>query len=384
MAFSGRSVELSYIKEVTQGVTPSGNLQILKNTGDGLNRITNNVTSEIVDNNRNVEDRRQVSNGANGSIDSELFLKNNVAFEESALFANSVAVSDSFTGTTISSVASGNKYTTDDGDFTALGLSVGQAIKVAGFSNSNNNGVKVILSISTLELAVFGGEALTDETAPGAITYTGSRIENGNTQITYSIEKKIIGDPTSYFRAFKGMMVNTLTYDIPVRDKITTSSDFLGYEVTVPASTIGTGYIAKTDDEMVDSSHNIKLYVDGISQAYTAINLSINNNLREQAVVGSEALEGIGDGIQDVTITTSLFFEDNAEYTKFINNTNFSFTMIITDNDGNVKVISLPKCKYVELDEPNGGNDSDFVQNFTIGAIKGNDDFQISIDNHFV
>jgi hypothetical protein len=386
MAFSGRQVETSFIKETTQGITPAGNLQIFKNTGDSLARISNDVVSEVLDNNRNVEDRRQVSNGANGSIDSELFLENNIPFEESALFAEEISLDNNFPGTTVNAVATGNKYTTD-GDFLSLLpiLKPYMSIKISGFAGANNNGVKVIKTVSATEMVVFGGDNLTDELAPGVIQYSGERIENGNEQITFSIERKIIGDPTSYYRAYVGMLVNNLTYDIPARDKCTSSFEFLGYEATNPSSTIGTGYTAKTTDKLVDSSHNLKVYVDGSIQAYESLNLAVANNLREQAGVGSEKLIGIGDGIQDVQVSTSLFFENDTEYDKWKNNTTFALTMIFTDDDDNVKVISLPYCKYSDLSEPIEGVDGDVKQSFSIGAIKHPTAlYQLSIDNHLV
>lgn len=385
MAVSGRSIEISYVEEVTQNVTPASNLQIFKNTGDTLNRISNTVNSEIVDNNRNIEDRRQVSNGASGGIDTELFLKNNASFEESALFAKAVDISDSLPGN-VTPTATGNKYVTD-GDFTTNSdLKPGVSIKFTGqFVNAANNGVKVIKSVTATDLVVFGREALVDEAAVATPAFTGSRIENGNTQITYSIEKKIIGDPTSYYRAFTGMMVNSLSYDIPTRDKVSCSFDFLGYQADNPSSTIGTGYTAKSDDEMIDSSHNLVVFFDGVQKTYTSMNLNIANNLREQGVIGSEALGGIGDGVQDVTATTGLYFENDDDFNLMKNNTEFMLTLMFKDDDGNEKVVSLPHAKYLDPDEPNGGNDSDFVENFTIGAMKHpTAGYQISIDNHFV
>lgn len=382
MPYSGRQVETSFVKEVIQGTTPVSDLQIFKCTNNALARTSNEVVSEVLDNNRNVEDRRQVSNGAEGSIESELFLENNIPFEESALFSESVLVGNVFPGSTINAVAAGNKYTTD-GDFSAIGFKPYQSIKITGFVAANNNGVKVIKTISATELEVFGNELLTDELAPGSITYAASRIENGNEQITFSIERKVIGDPTSYYRAYVGMLINNLTYDIPAIDKCTSSFEFMGYESTNPSSSIGTGYTPKTTDKLVDSSHNLKVYVDGTIQAYESLNLSVANNLRAQAGVGSEKLIGIGDGIQDVQVTTSLFFENDDQYDKWKNNTKFALTMIFTDDDDNVKVISLPYCKYSDLSEPIEGVDGDVKQSFSIGAIKHPTAlYQLGIDNH--
>lgn len=374
MALSGRQISISLVKETTQGTTPSAKLKPLKYKTASLKPIVNNVISETVNNRRGVTDRRPVTLGANGAIETDFHYNNLNEILESAFFNEFAAFSKT---ATVSAVASGNKITRTTGSFITDGFVKGMVVKVAGFTTTGNNGIAVIVSVVALEM-VIANITLANE-ASVSITFTCSQLKNSNTQVTLSIEENI--EDNSCFRAFKGMMVNTAAINVPARNIVNCSFDFLGYSFDNPASTIGTGYDAQTTDKFIDSSNNFpKIYVDGVAKAFTELNYSINNNLREQAGVGSSSLIGIGDGLQDVTVNVGVYFEDETDFNKFKNNTNFALVALFQDEDNNTIAISMPNCKYVDATANASGNNADFVENFVIGAIEDKTDlYQIAI-----
>lgn len=374
MALSGRQISISLVKETTQGTTPSAKLKPLKYKTASLKPIVNNVISETVNNRRGVTDRRPVTLGANGAIETDFHYNNLNEILESAFFNEFAAFSKT---ATVSAVASGNKITRATGSFITDGFVKGMVVKVAGFTTIGNNGIAVIVSVIALEM-VIANITLANE-ASVSITFTCSQLKNSNTQVTLSIEENI--EDNSCFRAFKGMMVNTAAINVPARNIVNCSFDFLGYSFDNPASTIGTGYDAQTTDKFIDSSNNFpKIYVDGVAKAFTELNYSINNNLREQAGVGSSSLIGIGDGLQDVTVNVGVYFEDETDFNKFKNKTNFALVALFQDEDNNTIAISMPNCKYVDATANASGNNADFVENFVIGAIEDKTDlYQIAI-----
>ena len=370
MSYSGRDVEISIVKETTKGETPSSNLKPLRYVSASLQGNNETVTSETVNKRRAVIDRRRVGLGASGNIDTEFFYSALDNLLESTFFNDFAA----FTKTVdVTAVLTGNKINRATGSFLTDGFKKGQVVRVAGFATSGNNGIAVITNVTETDLTI-ANITLVNETV-ASVTFSCSQLINGNVQKSLSIEEKIDTD----FRSFLGMIVNNASINVPTRDRVTCSFDFLGYSFGSPSSSIGAGYESENTDKMIDSSNNFpKCYVDGVAKAFTELNFSIANNLREQTAVGSQALVGIGDGLMDINVEAGMYFEDNTEYEKFINNTEFQMTALFQDGDDNIIAISLPRAKYTDATAPAGGNNADFVENLPFGAME-DEDFQYQI-----
>jgi hypothetical protein len=129
---------------------------------------------------------------------------------------------------------------------------------------------------------------------------------------------------------------------------------------------------APTNEVMNAVSNVLQIEFDGVvSTAYfNTLNLSINNNLRAQNAIGSLPHVGIALSRLEVTGEAELYFQNNDEYTKYLNATAFSMSFRVEDSTGQSYVFTLPKVKYETGEVVAGGLDQDVFQRSTIRAIR--------------
>lgn len=341
---------VGYIEEVTPGVTPASALQDLRFTGESISNGFTNETSSEIRSDRQITDSILVGSEPAGDINFELSFATYDDFLEGALFSDwSTAVAIS--ATDLSAANADNSYNSTSTDFTAENLNVGQWIKVAGFTDSSNNGYCRVVSIAATKLVV-SGLTLADEAAGDTVTMSGQFLSNGTTEHYYTIEKQFTDLSPVEFLPFKGMKVSGLSLSIASNSILTGSFSFMGLTAGASANaTAGSGsYTASNTNDVYNASSNIgNIRENGValgSTTYvTGLDLSLDNGLRSQKAIGNLGPVGIGDGRCNVTGTLTSFFSSADLYDKLANNTATSLDFRVTDSSGNVYVIDLPRIK---------------------------------------
>lgn len=209
--------------------------------------------------------------------------------------------------------------------------------------------------------AAVGGTWATDTGFSGAETGT-SLLENGTTAKSFTLEAEY--NDLTLFHAFKGCRVNSLSLAIAPGSIITGSLGFMGKIDTTPTgATAGTGAATAA---VSGSPMNAVDHVSGITEGGSAVevlgvDLTVNNGLRLQQIVGSLSPDGIGYGRFNVTGSLRLYFADAGIITKYNAGTESSLSVTLTDAAGNAYAIKLDAIKYTDYDKPTEGPEGDII-----------------------
>lgn len=370
MADSSRT-QLFYLKESTWGVTPAAAMTELRFTAEGLGYTISNTPSGEVRSDRQVTDLIQTGADASGDITIEYSYGAYDDLMESALFSawsTAVAVS----ATDLSAANSDNSFNASSTDFTAQNMSVGQWIKVGGFSNSANNGICQVASVAANKLVVTG-LTLTDEAAGNTVTMGGSMLRNGTTETSFSLEKKF--SDITQFLSFTGMVAGGMSLRMSTGAILTGTFGFTGKSATMAQATIGTGAPnAAAANPVLNAVNNVgNILEGGASLAGTfvqSLDIQLANSLRGIGAVGTLGNADLGSGRCAVTGNVSVYFADASLYDKYLAGTATSLSFRVTDAGGNAYVFTLPNVKFTSGAVVAGGADQDVMASFGYQALR--------------
>ena len=151
---------------------------------------------------------------------------------------------------------------------------------------------------------------------------------------------------TSEYELFTGMIVNSLSLDVPAEGVVKGTFGLLAKGVTLATSTEDASPTASVAWSPFDS------FTGAISEGgspiatVTSLKLDIQNNASMKNVVGSNTPQTKSRGKFTVTGSMSCFYQDKTLLQKFLNETESDLTLVLEDLDGNTLTIDLPRIKY--------------------------------------
>ena len=352
------AVDLYYSNETTWGEAPAGGaLTQIRHTGESLAYAKESVQSEVIRSDRMRDSVLEVGYSAGGDINFELAYGS---------FDDFLAVLMSSAWSTPLAIA-GNaavdgtleKYTAAASFFDDV--VVGQWIKVAGFHETANNGIKRVTAKAVDGSTITVDSNLTEEHTE-IITMTGSYIRNGTTKKSVLLEKRFTDLTTPEYVYYNGMRIGSMALDITAMQAITGSFAFTGKSSVMSHSTVGGSDVAASAAVPMTASANvgtIEKDYDALATALRSISMTVNNNPRRQMQIGSTAAAGIGLGFFEVTGTIQAYFEDSSLYDLLTGHTAVSLGWHCTDTDGNVLIFTIPSLYFMSGDPtaPSGNDD---------------------------
>ena len=277
----------------------------------------------------------------------------------------------------IQCVDSGNKFqsnsTTTGPSFASI--VVGQWIKVAGMTASNNNGYFKVISkdISNTAAEVIGvaGTAITDATAHAG-TIKGSLIQNGTDKYWCIIEKAYL-DLSNIFDSFLGVRVESMALNIKTADAISGSFKFQGQSAAgTGTATLGNGSntAAPTTQELNSNDHVTSVYMDNALATFSAAELSFTfqKGMRQKGKINLFGPFDIGVGVITCKGTLNCYFEDRTLLNKARSFDEVGFAVQMVDDAGNCYIIDIPAARISGGDPVITGIDTDVMSNFTFDA----------------
>jgi len=370
---SSNLVQLRLIKEVTFGTIPgTGNPNNFRMTGESLAFALQKESSKEIRSDRQVTDVILVGASASGGANFELSYKEYDTMIEACLQGPwSVYVTlgvgtplsltiDSTAGTLLAGVA-------PTGNDAFSTLAVGQWFRLTAPSDLANGAfLKIAAKTSTL-ITVDTSTPIpgTGSRAVGASSIATSRLTNGVTQRSFSIEKGFT-DVTQYF-AYRGMVPSKMSMDFKSGSIVTGSFDFVGRD-SVRSNTTqmpGTPVASQTYDVMNAVAGVGNVLENGAALSGTfikSLKFSQDNKLRGQTAIGVLGNAGIGSGTFEVTGEIEVYLADGTLYDKFLNNTASSLTFTAKDTtSGYGYAFTFPKVKYSDAKVQAGGLDQDVL-----------------------
>lgn len=380
-------VSLYYIKESTIGQTPSAALKQLRMTGESLKDAFNTVQSNEIRDDRQISDVIRTLVTPSGGFNFELSYGTYDEILEGAMYNEWVGVG---TGTTesITSAATASNLDMDvdkDAGTITLGSALvyqtdwdivaGQFIKLeTSDSDTDIDGYHLVTGVSgqviTLESGSIGGTGSKTYDDSTTLTVKGARLTNGTTEISFTVEKKY-ADKTK-FHAFRGAHVGQMSLQVQAESVLSGTFDLVAMSSVTGDSSVGTGApSAASTTDVMSAGFNITNVREAASAitAVRSLSFQVNNNLRNQSVVGSTSLAGVGAGRCAVTGSVVQYFSDFTLYDKLLNGTATSLDYRLFDEAGNAYIFNFPQVKYTEGEILAGGPDQDVEANMAFQAL---------------
>jgi hypothetical protein len=228
-------------------------------------------------------------------------------------------------------------------DFTTLGLSVGQWVKIGGgqtvekFATAALNSFARITAIAANAITLDNrptGWTTDSGTSKTIVVWVSEYIRPGVTQTSFAYEKSISSMDTVTYRKFRGMIPNSLSLTIEAGQIVNGSFDFLGKDEVTSLSSMDASPDDAPQNSVLNAVNDVARISEGGSPVGSATpvrrqTLTISNNLREQQAIGTLGLIGVGVGDFDVTGEIMTYFGDATLYDKFVAGTATSMATII-------------------------------------------------------
>jgi len=274
-------------------------------------------------------------------------------------------------------------------DFTTLGLSVGQWIKIGGTATSDKFAAAALNG--TARITAIAANALTLDHRPTGWTtdsgtsktikvWTGDFIYNGTTQTGQSIEVGFLGQGTPNYRLMTGMVVSQASFSFELNQPIIANYTFQG---------MGGSYSTSAQDAIPDSALAIASYPAFVNRVHVArvteggstitspnfvrgLTINLNNNSTMVESIDAQAAQGITGHSVEVTGTLNDYFGDNTLLTKYFAGTATSLACYVYNSAVNQAILfHVPRIIYAGDGNPNAsGRNVDVMLPLSFTASK--------------
>lgn len=143
-----------------------------------------------------------------------------------------------------------------------------------------------------------------------------SRINDIDKSLSFQVARDT--SDTSSVLNYTGCKCNSMALNVNVNDMLIASAEFMGQNVSA-ANTIGTASY-QTAAPFIFKNGTIKIggtSADATTTTFESLGITINNNLIDDRVIGSNLVDVIAAGMQDVEIELTKRFDDNTLYQRF-------------------------------------------------------------------
>jgi len=356
MYANGILVGLSYVKEVTRGVTPdTPTMKSLRATSRNINLEKNSVTSAERRTDRQIADMRHASIKVTGSVGYELCAQAHDDMLAAAIRSAFASVTQ-ISGVNMAAAATANTITRATGSFITDNIQAGMTILAAGFATGGNNGRHLVINVTATVLTVASTLA-TDASASGVtIDVVGKVAKVGTTLDTFTFERRFTD--VAKYQQFVGVAVNQMSFSIQPDQMVSGSIDLIGMGGgEISDTSLGSPVAAASNSPLV--SFDGAIYADGEKRAVvTGLDFTINNNRSVVPVVGSIISPDVFEGQAVITGTVTAFFADVTEYNLFRNETDSQMGIKLNDINGtDFLSFMFPRLKFsaATMDPPQNG-----------------------------
>lgn len=193
--------------------------------------------------------------------------------------------------------------------------------------------------------------------------WDGNVLKNGVLRPSFTVEETINFGGMNSFSRFRGVAVNTMSLNLPSRQKVTGSFGLMGAQETL-ASAIVTGatYAAANTNQPATASANVgTLSVGGTTTPFRvkSLSLEVNNELRVRDAVGTMFSAEFGAGRANVTGTIECYFEGNDQYQAVLDHGSGAISFTVGVEANKKYTILIPKARFLDGARNPGGNTDD-------------------------
>jgi len=252
-------------------------------------------------------------------------------------------------------------------------ISAGVRVQIHG--SASNDGIYMLTPVAGQANQYTTTPVLpADETFAGGAVLQGQWIKNSDVGLPLFIERGHV-DVDQYF-GFTGMFANTMGISISDGDFITEKVDFVGFTADLLQAPRFDNYTPPTTNpDMTTSKHVKEVRIDNVPISICRVkkvDIEIKNNTKGNTGVGVLGNCSVSAHQFNVGGKLTMMFEDEDNYNRLLNGTDFAMGYTITDDIGNTYTIDLPRCK-MDTDKINvTGVDADVLDDASYKALADN------------
>lgn len=282
------------------------------------------------------------------------------------LFTGDWSTAVNVSATDIAADDAGSQFTSTGTDFTAQNISVGQWIKVGGFTEAGNNGFFRVTSVAAGALGVSPAPGAA-EAAGDTVTMVGSMLANGTTVNTLAIQERF-SDSLGFMYA--GCIATGGQINAARGQFFSGTVDFTAKSEEKAASVVGTMGAAPSNRVMNTVGHMQALALGTLTTA--KVNSLTTTITREGAgadyALGSANAVGVRPGSFSASGQVEIYFADYSAYDEYKAETELATHYRVTDSAGNTYIVFLPKVVLGSVQRQRGGPNQPVMATFDFMA----------------
>ncbi len=371
--------QVRYIQESVFGVTPvTGNPKNIRFTGESFDFALSKDTSKEIRADRQLTGAVTTDATSSGDLNIHMQYAEYDPMLEALLMSTYSAYGTAGAGTTFSAAYSANTITataapTGTSDFTTLQL--GQWFRVSHPTNANDGKVfRVSLTVAptTTVITLDASTVAIVVAATSGAALQSSRLSNGILERSFTVEKNF-SDVTQFF-AYRGQYVSKASLKFASGSLLEGSFSFMGKDAVCTSVTNLPG------SPVASQTYGIQNAVTGVGQLWEggsplvstyikSLDLSFDNNLRNQGAIGTLGPVGIGVGDFASTGSFQAYFANSALFNKFRNDVYTSLCVSCQDSAGNGYVFTFPRIMLMSCKVTASGKNGDVMADFAFSSF---------------
>ncbi|KQQ13283.1 phage tail protein [Methylobacterium sp. Leaf123] len=203
--------------------------------------------------------------------------------------------------------------------------------------------------------------------------WTANVLKNGILRPSFTVEETINFGGTNSFSRFRGVAVNTMSLNLPSRQKVTGSFGLMGAQESIEDAIVtGATYAAANVNQPATASANVgTVNVGGTATPFRvkSLSLEVNNELRVRDAVGTMFSAEFGAGRSNVTGTLECYFEGNDQYQAVLDHGSGAISFTVGVEANKKYTILVPKARFLDGARNPGGNTDDAMLSLPFRGI---------------
>ena len=378
MADSNRT-KLSMALEDSFGGGSTGTNYELRLLSESVKSDLTLATSDEIRSYRDIPELNLTDKGTSGSLNGELSWEA-FAREQLKWSMMSSAWSDSGADVTVADDLAGINTTQATKTFFRSSLwsnnpVVGQWLYITGAANAASNGFHKVATVTGSNTFTVDEAIGADETSISLTIKMLPQVVNGTSFNSCVIQRQYTDIADANAR-FLGQAISGFSLDASGTDTVKFNLDITGLsESTITDANldaIDTDADPVTYPTMTTSEGVVWVRENAADYACTSFQFQVGNNLRKKYALGTLGALDFNEGDFEVTGSMQAYFEDSTAYDKFLNQTETSLSICISDGTstkGHAFIFDFPMVKFTDAQRVAGGRNQDIIADISWQAL---------------
>ena len=339
-----------------------------------LSLTRESFASERINSTAQVTEARSGTDSVSGTLSDECASGSHTAFYE-ALLRGTFATGVTNTATVIAANATGNKLVRSSGSWITLGFKIGDVVDV---TSTANNGRAMIMSLTATEMVLNGFTIVSAaEGTSVTVAVAGKKLlipADPASRLDKSFTFEQFYSDISVSRVASGCKIGSASVSIQPDAMATVEFAVMGKDMKTASSKYFTAPAAATASSVM-AGNKAFLMIDGAPAVLvSALDFEINGNLEASSVVGNLQSDGtrpaanIFLGKIEVSGTLTAYFESDALFTKFRDDTDITLAFWMKGDNGKMLAYKMGRVRLGSA-TPNDSATGGLTQELSFTAL---------------